>query len=571
MNETEELAKDWLRSSVSSPGMPNTYLTPSASRHSTKRSEARRLATSDPYPHSLDHVMKRLIEPTTATPLPCPRSERGMRRIASATIVALLAVLACAPTAPAASRLVVKGHGFGHGIGLSQYGALGYAQHGFGYRDIIGHYYAGTSISTLAGDPDVRVLLQSGRRSVVSGVVAGGDKDLDPARTYVVTQSGGRLALWSGRHKLGTYDAPLRLAAPSDGALQLRGPAANGVRDGRYRGALEIRASGNGVMTVNALDLETYLRGVVAAESPASWPAAALQAQAVVARTYAVTTNVGSATDGIDQYADTRSQMYRGVASENLSTDAAIAATRSQVVTDQGKPVVTYFFSTSGGHTENVEFSFIGSLPRTWLKGVDDPFDDVSPRHTWKPFQFTGAQATSRLRGLVRGSFKGIKVLERGTSPRIVRAEVVGSAGVTQTTGPELRRRFGLYDTWATFTYISSNAKKKTKVAAPSDTDPAGGDTQNGATTPPGGVDTTGGQAARAARLAAVGRPVLDGAIDRAAAGRRVHIQRRDAGRWRTVGTTRVRHGGRYAASLPGPGAYRVLWGDIAGPTVNVR
>jgi stage II sporulation protein D len=492
-----------------------------------------------------------------------------MRRIASATIVALLAALACASSAPAAGRLVVKGHGYGHGIGLSQYGALGYAQHGFGYRDIIDHYYAQTAISTLPDDPDVRVLLQSGRRATVTGVVAGDDRALDPTRSYRVTNSRGRLALWSGSRKLGTFDPPLRLPASAGDALQLKGPAANGVRDGRYRGALEIRPSGNGVMAINVVDLETYLRGVVAAESPASWPAAALQAQAVVARTYAVTTNVGTTDDGIDQYADTRSQMYRGVASEYPSTDAAIADTRGQVVTQNGTPVVTYFFSTSGGHTENVEFSFIGSLPRTWLKGVDDPFDDVSPRHTWTPFTFTGAQAATRLKGLVRGTFKGIKVLERGASPRIVRAEVVGSNGVAQVTGPELRRRFGLWDTWATFTYISSNAKKK-KPAATTEPDPA--DTQNGAVAPPAAsADHTGGQAAFAARAARRAASVLSGSIDRAGSGRRVRIERRDGAAWRTVGTVRTRAGGRYAATLPGPGAYRVAWGDLAGPTVDVR
>jgi stage II sporulation protein D len=496
-----------------------------------------------------------------------------MRRIASATIVALLVAPACASAAPAASRLVVKGHGFGHGIGLSQYGALGYAQHGFGYRDIIDHYYAQTTIGTLPDDPDVRVLLQSGRRAVVTGVVAGDDRALDATKTYSVTNSRGRLALWSAGRKLGTFDAPLRLPASDGDALQLKGPAANGVRDGRYRGALEIRPSGSGVMAINVVDLETYLRGVVAAESPASWPAAALQAQAVVARSYAVTTNVGSTTDGVDQYADTRSQMYRGVASEYPSTDAAIAATRGQVVTQDGKPVVTYFFSTSGGHTENVEFSFIGALPRTWLKGVDDPFDDVSPRHTWKPFTFTGAQAAARLKGLVRGSFRGIKVLERGTSPRIVRAEVVGSAGVSQVTGPELRRRFGLYDTWATFTYISSKAKKKQPAAGDNGAatpDPA--DTQNGAVAPPAAAaDHTGGQAAFAARAARRAPSVLSGTIDRAAAGRRVRVQRRDGAAWRTVRTVRTRAGGRYAATLPGPGAYRIVWGDLTGPTVDVR
>ena len=168
---------------------------------------------------------------------------------------------------------------------------------------------------------------------------------------------------------MGTYAAPLRLAAPKGGALTLRGAAANGTRNGRYRGALELRAVGGRLQAINALDLEDYVRGVVSAESPSTWPAEALKAQAVAARTYAVTTNVGTTTDGIDQYADTRSQMYKGVAAEYPTTDAAVAATAGQVVAQNGKPVTTYFFSTSGGHTENVEDSFIGALPQHVAQG----------------------------------------------------------------------------------------------------------------------------------------------------------------------------------------------------------
>ncbi|QEC46641.1 SpoIID/LytB domain-containing protein [Baekduia soli] len=494
-----------------------------------------------------------------------------MRRIVTTSVAALLAGLACAPGAHAASRLVVQGHGFGHGIGMSQYGALGYAEHGFSYTDILSHYYEQTSVVPLASEPDVRVLLQTARRATITGAVAGPDGPLDPAKTYVATSSAGQVALATGGKRVGVYAAPLRLSAPAGGAVQLRGMAANGLRDGRYRGALEIRPAGGSVQAINAVDLEDYVRGVVSAESPANWLAEQLKAQAVVARSYAVTTNVGSTTDGIDQYADTRSQMYKGVAAEFPSTDAAVAATAGQVVAQDGKPVVTYFFSTSGGHTENVEFSFLGALPRTWLRGVDDPFDSVSPRHTWTPFTFSGTQVRQRLHGLVRGSFRGIKVLERGTSPRIVRAEVVGSNGVTEVTGPQLRQRFGLYDTWATFTYISSKVKKPATPKAPKDPKaPAvpGAPIDNGAATAGTPVDTTGGQAASIARR----RPSeLTGSIDRARRGRRVRIERRDGATWRTVATTRVRTGGRYRAPLPGPGEYRVAFGDIAGPSVNVR
>src|SRR3954451_3104186 len=227
MKETEELASDWLRSSVSSPGMPKTYLTPSASRHSTKRSEARRCDTCIPYSHSLDRLSCLMpTEPSTATRRACPRSARGMRRIAATAAAALMGALALAPAAPAASRLVVTGHGFGHGIGMSQYGALGYAQHGTGYQEILGHYYEQTSLAPLGSAPDVRVLLQSGRRAVVSGVVAGAGRKLHASSTYVVRARGGRLVLYSpsGR-RLGSGDSPLRLASAKDDAFTLRGAA----------------------------------------------------------------------------------------------------------------------------------------------------------------------------------------------------------------------------------------------------------------------------------------------------------------------------------------------------------
>jgi stage II sporulation protein D len=456
-------------------------------------------------------------EPSTATHPPCPRSALRMRRIAPSLSLALLAALTLAPGALAGGRLVIKGHGFGHGIGMSQYGALGYAQHGTSYRDILGHYYEQTSVVPLTNPPDVRVLLQTTRRVVLSGVVAAGARKLKAGATYSAGASGGRVSLYaaSGR-RLGTYAAPLRLAARKGGALRLRGAAANGTRNGRYRGALELRVADGSLQAINAIDLEDYVRGVVSAESPSTWPAEALKAQAVAARTYAITTNVGSTTDGIDQYADTRSQMYKGVAAEFPSTDAAVAATAGQVVAQNGKPVTTYFFSTSGGHTENIEDSFIGALPRTWLRGVDDPFDAVSPRHNWGPFTFSQATVQAKLKGLVRGSFRGITVLQRGASPRIVRAEVDGTNGVTQVTGPQLRARLGLFDTWASFTYISAGSKKQSSDEGgagdsssdvPSATAPvsttAPGVTispTSGGATPPAAVDPTGGQVASGGR-----------------------------------------------------------------------
>src|ERR1700722_15445740 len=124
-NCTLESDSDSFRSSVSSPGIPNTYLTPSASRHSTNTSDALRSLTPAPY---LNRLARR-------------------RRPVLPLVIAALALIG-AGRAAAASTFFIRGGGDGHGIGMSQYGAYGYALHGKDYRFILAHYYQGTSIGT---------------------------------------------------------------------------------------------------------------------------------------------------------------------------------------------------------------------------------------------------------------------------------------------------------------------------------------------------------------------------------------------------------------------------------------
>jgi stage II sporulation protein D len=484
-----------------------------------------------------------------------------MRRAAVLAAAALTAVAAVPAEAGAATRLSIRGAGYGHGVGMSQYGAYGFAQRGRGYREILRHYYRGTSLAVLSDRPEVRVLLQGGRSTVrISGVVRAAGRLLDPAKTYGARAGGRGVVLLSpaGRRLL-TSAAPMRLEAPAAGSLLLRGVSEPGVRDGRYRGALELRPASGDLNVINAVGIENYVRGVVSAESPPTWPAEALKAQAVAARTYAITTSKAGA--GFDQYADTRSQVYRGVSAERPTTDAAVSATRHQVVTHGGRPVVTYFFSTSGGHTEHVENSFLGSTPQPWLKGVDDPYDDASPRHRWGPLRFTSAQVQRRLGRLVRGTFRRIRVVERGASPRVVRAQVVGSRGTTTVTGPQLRRAFGLNDTWAYFRTISSSTRR----GGTRSDEPLPGDPSTGGTT------TDGLRALAVLAAAAHARtPHVSGTIAPARAGSRVRLQRLSAGRWVTVARGRVLAGGRYELAAREPGEYRVVYGEDAGPGVRV-
>jgi stage II sporulation protein D len=323
--------------------------------------------------------------------------------------VALAAAVAPAGAAVAVGgrapdTLVIQGAGDGHGVGMSQEGALGYAQHGYDYQAILAHYYTGTALGTVPQGTKVRVLI------------------------------GGK---------------------------------------------------------VRAIALETYVRGVVGAEMSAGWPLAALEAQAVASRTYALTDHAGGSR--FDVYADTRSQVYLGTKAQTAQTDAAVADTAGQVVTYDGKPAITYFFASSGGATESVQNAFSGAAPEPWLRGVQDPYDQ-GPLHRWT-VSMSFPTAAARLRGLVRGSFRGIEVLRRGYSPRIVAAYVLGSSGRTEVGGAELASRLGLNATWAYFSVRTAKGLQAEPdlshyTAPPAGAPAPGGETTPGGETAPGGTTT---------------------------------------------------------------------------------
>jgi stage II sporulation protein D len=286
---------------------------------------------------------------------------------------------------------------------------------------------------------------------------------------------------------------------------------------------------------------------VIPLESPASWPIEALKAQAVAARTYALTTSKAGA--GFEHYPDTRSQVYGGAGAEQASTNLAADQTAGQLVTYDGTPVPTYFFSTSGGRTEDVENTTLGTEPKPWLQSVEDRYDHVSPKHRWGPIRMTYRSAGARLSGLVQGRFKGIKVIRRGSSPRVVEADVLGSRGTTRVNGATLRARFGLNDTWAYYSSIKTRPAPKPPAEEPAP--------------PTGGVPVP--VVARVPDVAG-----LAGHVVPARKGERVTIQRRTGGRWVTVGSAKVGASGRYHAGVPATGLYRVRHRGVSGPGVQI-
>ena len=337
---------------------------------------------------------------------------------------------------------------------MSQWGADGLAQHGFTYQQILAHYYTGTTIGTAPSGQVVRVLMQPSRGSVVfTGAAAAGGHALSPSAVYRARLAGrAHVVLSASRGRGLVLPAPLRVTG-AGGVIGLDGSAVNGRRNGRYRGGLQLVGTGGGLEVVNVVGIDDYVRGVVAAESDASWPLAELEAQAVASRTYAITDTRGT---GFDVYADTRSQQYGGIAAETPATDRAVAATPGQIVTYQGKPAVTYYFDSSGGETESIQNAFLGSTPQPWLVGVPDPYDTLSPSHHFGPRRVSLGDAAQALGGLLKGSLKAIDVIRRGVSPRILRAVVVGTGGSTTVTGGQLARSFGLPSTWACFAVSST-------------------------------------------------------------------------------------------------------------------
>jgi stage II sporulation protein D len=347
---------------------------------------------------------------------------------------------------------------------MSQYGAYGYAEHGKDYRFILRHYYSGTAIGTLPRPQIVRVLLSIASGDIdFSGATSACGRRLDPARGYEAHRIARSVQLRSAFGRA-LANCGRRLRAAGRGDVAIGGSA--------YRGALEVvptDSDSGSLNAVNAVPVDQYVKGVVPNESPASWPLAALEAQAVAARSYALSSQVDG--NGFDLYADTRSQVYEGIDSEQPSGNRAAALTRGQVVMYGGKIAQTYFSACSGGHTESVQNVFFGP-PVPYLVGVPDPYDGACPLHTWK-LRFSGPQINAKLGSYLDGRLEQIVITKRGVSPRIVAAKLIGTGGTTNIRGDQLASALGAYDRWMSFRKLV-NGK------------PAGGNPAGETDSPPG-------------------------------------------------------------------------------------
>ncbi len=375
------------------------------------------------------------------------RSRRPARLLA--LLAALASLAAFVPAAASASvNWVVHGRGFGHGVGMSAYGAYGYALHGKGYQFILGHYYKGTTVGSYGKPSTIRVLLGTSSGDVgFSGATSACRVKLDPTRNYEAHRIGNAVRLRSSGGKL-LAKCGAKLRAAGNGRITIAGY-------GGYRGALEAVPGGGSLDVVNALALEQYAKGVMPNEVPPAWPTEELKAQAVAVRSIALTSDVGGSV--FDVYNDTRSQVYKGLESEYTTTNAAVEATRGQVVLYKGQVAQTLYSACSGGHTESAVNVFGYAVP--YLVGVNDPYDGACPLHTWT-LKFSGPEISSRLSGLLDGALRQVVITKTGASPRIISAKLIGTGGTTTVSGTDLESALGGYDTWMKFQKIVTGGKK---------------------------------------------------------------------------------------------------------------
>ena len=365
--------------------------------------------------------------PVTTTKPAATTTAVGTTTAATTTTTPLLA------ETTAAGGLVISGHGWGHGVGMAQWGADGYAQHGWDYRQILTHYYQGTTIATHAA-PAVRVLLAGGRSRVTLA---------SDSAWKVVDAHGASVALSAGPLQVAadlvvsgrTLSSPLTF---SPGTAPLR------IGKSSYRGKLLLVSNGKRLQAVNSLPLETYVLGVVGREMPSNWPAAALQTQAVAARSYALAEleNVVTAR-AYDLYSDTRSQVYGGIAAESAAVTAAVRATARQVVLYGGKVATTYFSSSSGGRTASAAEAWGKPVP--YLVSVDDPYDTLSPYHDWGPVLVDVRKAARALK--VPGDLLALD-LTPGPSGHVAQVDAVGSRGDVKLSGSAVRTALELRSSW---------------------------------------------------------------------------------------------------------------------------
>ncbi|MGH2733677.1 MAG: SpoIID/LytB domain-containing protein, partial [Actinomycetota bacterium] len=400
-------------------------------------------------------------------------SVRTLRRVFVLAVLAWTALLPMAgsPRAHAypAPQVSFEGHGWGHGRGMGQWGALGYAlEQGWSHEQILDHFYVGTRAGGVEDlMMSVRLTRLDGRETIVKQQGGRLVSGTDPAREFPALR-----AVLVGRNLFQLYEAAeatcagpwTPLGEPVEGPVTFRSTETGedlagmlqlcepeGIR--WLRGEIFAVDEAGASRTVNHLPMEQYLRGVLPAEMPSSWGslgdgagAQALAAQAIAARSYAAAEQRRPYAKTCDS---TACQVYLGRAYEGPSgfrdveapsTDAAVASTAGRVRTSKGKLSRTEFSASTGGWSAGGGFA-----------PVRDEGDGIStnPHHAWKtsvPVEAVEAAFPEI------GELLSLTVLQRNGlgewGGRVREVRIVGATSALTVTGKEMRSKLKLKSDW---------------------------------------------------------------------------------------------------------------------------
>ncbi len=388
--------------------------------------------------------------------------------LATLLLSLLLSTVLPAPPASADSTVKVKsgsftirGAGYGHGYGMSQYGAYGAARQGVSWQNILAFYYPGTSLGKMAAGTTIKVWVTADNDSSLRVLPAHGLRVTDSSGHSLTVPTGSTYKSWritragngyrlSYRTATGTYVTVKTKLSSSTWSFQ---NSANIVKlqmpDGairEYRGSLQLIKRGSLGRTINRVKLEDYVKGVVPLEMPTSWAKNPVRTQAVAARSYAVRLRDFTDYAGYDLCDTTSCQVYQGYAvtvqghrtvRETSGGNAAAKATANVIVKYQGKVALTQFASSNGGHTAQGDYTYLA--PRS------DPYDSAVVSQAWK--RTVKASSIAHAWPSV-GSVRQVQITARDGDGkwggRVQKVKIIGSKKTVIVSASTFQWKFGL-------------------------------------------------------------------------------------------------------------------------------
>jgi stage II sporulation protein D len=391
--------------------------------------------------------------------------------IGASTVLTAIPAQADSAVSASSAEFTIHGAGWGHGWGMSQYGAYGAARKGLSWKRILAFYYRGTQLSTMPSGTKIKVWITADNDSSLRVLPASGLTVRDSTGHRYTLPAGPNYTSWrisrSGpgyrlayRTRSGSYLT--KSTGLTTGTWSFSTPSkivkvvlpSGSVRS--YRGTVALIKNGSGGRTINTVLLEDYVRGVVPAEMPTSWAADAVRAQAVAARSYAVRPRDVGRYSGYDICDTTACQVYSGMGRETSNGNAAVRATAGTIVTYRSKVALTQFASSNGGYSARGDYPY--------LAAHRDPYDGVIKSQAWT--RVISASSISRAWPSV-GTVKQLQITSRDGAGawggRVKTIKIIGTSRTATVSGTTFQRMFGMRSSL----YMVAGSSTPVAAAAP--------------------------------------------------------------------------------------------------------